>query len=58
MATRAHGISKEALKEIYISGLNPEIQEKLLLARPKDINEAFSLANMCDEVKGKKKIKV
>lgn len=52
MATKAHGISRAALKEMYIIGLNSELQEKLLIARPKDINEAFSLANMCDELKG------
>lgn len=52
MATKAHGVSRDALKEMYITGLNPKLQEKLLLARPKDLNEAFSLANMCEEIRG------
>lgn len=57
IATRAHWISKEALKEIYISGVNLKIQEKLILARPKDINDAFSLANMCDEARSRQEKK-
>jgi len=54
LATKAHRLSRDALKEMYITGLNSSLQEKLLLARPKDLNEAFSLANMCEEVCGRK----
>lgn len=54
LATKAHGVSKAALKEMFITGLTPVVQEKILLAKPKDINDAFSMANMCCEFQNQK----
>lgn len=54
MASRAHGVSKDSLKEMYISGLRPEILEKLILARPETITEAFAIANIYEDLEKKK----
>lgn len=49
MATKVHDMSNSVMKEVYISGLKPEVQTEVLRARPETINDAFDLACMWED---------
>lgn len=49
LETKAHGMSGEVKRQMYITGLKPGIQVQLVKARLVDISEAFALASVCEE---------
>lgn len=49
MSTKVHGMSRKVLKEVFISGLNPEVEIEVLRVWLESINDALDLARMWED---------